>query len=112
MIAGGEPAMSEIVLTEEQARLATQSRGTVRVCDREGKTLGVFTRLALSDEEIAELRRRAASPGPWYTGDQVKARLRALEQEWEHTGGFDTEYARKLLERLNAADPGHMRPPD
>jgi hypothetical protein len=63
----------------------------------------------LTPEMIAELKRRAASPGPWYTSAQVQARLRALQEEWDRTGGFDEAYLREFLARLNAADPGHMR---
>jgi len=63
----------------------------------------------LTPEMIAELRRRAASPGPWYTGAQVEARLRAPQEEWDRTGGFDHCYMRDFLGRLNVNDPGHMR---
>ena len=64
----------------------------------------------LTPEMIAELKRRAESPGPWYWGEQVQARLRALQEEWDRTGGFDEVYMREFLARLDKADPGHMRP--
>lgn len=103
--------MPEIVLTEEQAKIITQAQGTVAVYDSRGRLLGHLEPLP-SPEEIAELKRRAASPGPWYTSAQVQAHLRALEEEWERTGGFDEAYMYQFLERLRAADPGHMRPPN
>jgi hypothetical protein len=62
----------------------------------------------ISPEMIQELKRRAATPGPRYTGAQVQARLRALQEEWDRTGGFDLAYMQDFLKRLNDADPGHM----
>ena len=63
----------------------------------------------LTPEEIAELKREAASPGPWYSGQQVAARLRELEKEWERTGGFDEAYMHTFIARLDEEDPGHFR---
>ena len=60
-------------------------------------------------EEIAEAKRHAASPGPWYTSEQVEARLRALQEEWDRTGGFDEAHMREFLRNLDEADPGHYR---
>jgi hypothetical protein len=100
--------MPEVVLTEEQARIVEQAYGPVAVRDPKGNVLG-HVEAKLSPEMIAELKRRAASPGPFYTGDQVQARLRALQEEWDRVGGFDEAYMRDFLDRLNAADPGHMR---
>jgi hypothetical protein len=104
----GETAMSELILTDEQARIVTEALGPVTVRDSKGKVLGNLEP-QLTPETIAELKRRAASPGPWYTGAQVQARLQALQEEWERTGGFDEAHMRDLLARLEAADPGHMR---
>lgn len=101
--------MTEIILTPEQAALLAQAPGRVAVRDPKGNLIGHFEPFILTPEEIAELKRRAASPGPWYTGSQVQARLQALQEEWERTGGFDEAYMQEFLERLNAADPGHMR---
>ena len=64
----------------------------------------------ISPEMIQELKRRAATPGPRYTGAQVQARLRALQEEWERTGGFDLAHMQDVLKRLNDADPGRMGP--
>jgi uncharacterized protein YmfQ (DUF2313 family) len=101
--------MAELILTEEQAKVIAQAWGPVTVRDGRGNVLGRIEP-ALTPEKIAELKRRAASPGPWYTGQQVQARLRALQEEWDRTGGFDETYMREFLARLNEADPGHMRP--
>jgi hypothetical protein len=101
--------MPELILTEEQSEIVAQSAGRVAVRDAKGNTLGYIEPM-LTPEEIAELKRRAASPGPWFTGEQVQARLRALQEEWDRTGGFDEVYMHKFLARLDAADPGHFRP--
>jgi hypothetical protein len=100
--------MPELVLTEEQAKVVAQALGPVTVRDAHGRELG-YIEPKLSPEMIAELKRRAASPGPFYTGAQIQARLQALQEEWDRTGGFDEAYMREFLARLNAADPGHMR---
>lgn len=102
--------MTQIVLTEEQARLAAQAQKALPVCDPQGRIMGRFEPLIVTPEEIAEVKHRAKSPGPWYTSEQVQARLRALQEEWDRTGGFNEAYMHEFLERLNAADPGHMRP--
>ena len=101
--------MIEIVLTDEQAKVVTGALGPVSVRDANGRLIGRLEP-KWTPELIAELKRRAASPGPWYTGEQVQARLRALQEEWDRTGGFDKEYMRDFLARLDAADPGRMRP--
>jgi uncharacterized protein YmfQ (DUF2313 family) len=101
--------MPIIVLTEEQATVIASAREPVQVCDPAGKVLATI-KPAFTAEELAEARRRVASPGPWYTSQQVQARLKALQEEWDRTGGFDEAHLREFLARLDAADPGHMRP--
>jgi hypothetical protein len=62
----------------------------------------------LTEEEIIrEAKRRLAKKGPRYTSAQVQARLRALEEQWARTGGFDEEYMRAFMERLRQQDPPH-----
>jgi uncharacterized protein YmfQ (DUF2313 family) len=100
--------MTRLFLTPEQAQVLAAAAEPVQICDPQGKVVATVQPRP-SAEEIAEARRRAASPGPWYTGTQVQARLRALQEEWDRTGGFDKEYMHELLDRLNEADPGHMR---
>ena len=56
-------------------------------------------------EQIAEMKRRARSPGSFYSGQQVTDRLRALDEEWKRTGGFDAEYMKQFLARLTEEDP-------
>ena len=100
--------MSELILNEEQSRIILQATGPVVVRDFSGREVARIEP-RLTPEEITELKRRAASPGPWFTGAQVQSRLRALQEEWDRTGGFDEAYMRDFLVRLDASDPGHMR---
>jgi hypothetical protein len=103
--------MLEVILTEEQAKIVARAEGQLVVRDPGGKVVG-HIEPKLSSEVIAELKRRAASPGPWFTSEQVHSRLLALQEEWDRTGGFDTAYARAFVARLNEADPGQMIPPE
>jgi len=100
--------MFELILTDEQARILAQSNEAVTVRDVAGKVLG-HIEPPLTPQMIAELKRRAASPGPFFTGLQVQARLQALQAEWDRTGGFDEGYMHQFLAQLDVADPGHMR---
>lgn len=100
--------MVQLILTEEQVRRVKLQGESVQLCDQQGNVICTIEP-ELTPEFIAELKRRAASPGPWFTGAQVQARLQALQAEWDRTGGFDTAHMRKFLAQLNAADPGHMR---
>jgi hypothetical protein len=102
--------MVQIKLTEEQARLIQHTLAEpLQLCDPQGKVLRTIAP-EYTKEFIAELKRRAATPGPRYTGAQVQARLRALQQEWDRTGGFDEAHMRDFLDRLEREDPGHLRP--
>lgn len=101
--------MPELILTDEQAALVSQALEPIAVLDKKGVVLGQIQPRLVS-ETIAELKRRAASPGPWYTGTQVQTRLRALQEEWDRKGGFDERYMSEFLQRLNAEDPGQTRP--
>jgi hypothetical protein len=55
-------------------------------------------------ELVEECKRRKASGGPRYTSQEVQATLRALEEEWARTGGFDEEYMHAFLDRLRSGE--------
>lgn len=95
--------MTDIVLTPEQAQAVANAPGPVRVRDGQGNVLGELDRFGLVSGLLAELKRRAAA-GPWIPGHRVLAHLRALEEEWQRTGGFDHAYMRDFLDRLRAED--------
>ena len=98
--------MPEIVLSEEQAKQLAGGFLPVIVKDATGRVVGRLEP-TLSAEMVAELKRRAAGPGPFYTSDQMRARLQALEVEWQRIGGFDIGYGLEFLKQLNQQDPGH-----
>lgn len=101
--------MAQITLTEEQTEVFRRALGEpVQMCDPAGKVLAEIAP-EMNKEFIAELKRRAASPGPFFTGQQVQARLQALQEEWDRIGGFDEAYMKEFLAKLDEADPGHMR---
>jgi hypothetical protein len=93
--------MPQIVLTEEQVRTIEQANGPVMVTDGHGNAYSPI-RLELTAERVAEMRRQAAEPGPRYSGEDIQAMFRALEAEWERTGGFDGDYAAEFVRHLDA----------
>lgn len=100
--------MVRITLTDEQIRRIQQAHEAVQLCDPKGNVL-CTVQYEFTPEFIAELKRRAGSPGPWFTGEQVQTRLQALQKEWDRTGGFDEAYMHEFLGRLEQSDPGHLR---
>jgi hypothetical protein len=100
--------MPQIVLTDEQVRTIEQANELVMVTDSRGNAYTPI-RLELTAEQVAELKRRAATPGPTYTSDQVRRRLQALQAEWDRTGGFDHAYRREFMKKLDETDPPQIR---
>jgi uncharacterized protein YmfQ (DUF2313 family) len=100
--------IAKIKLTADQVQLVCRATSSIQVCDPQGKVLGTADP-ALFPEFIAELKRRAAAPGPFFTSAQVRSRLLALQAEWDRIGGFDENYLHEFLAKLDAADPGHFR---
>jgi hypothetical protein len=56
----------------------------------------------LTPEFIAELKRRAAAPGPRYSMEQSREMLRTLQEAWDREGPFGTEQANQIVEKLRA----------
>jgi hypothetical protein len=82
--------MTQINLTAEQAELLTGATGPIVLCRPDGIVVGYASRQPhvvtpkepiFTPEEIAEAERRIDSPGPWYTTQEVLARLRSLGPE-------------------------------
>ena len=89
--------MDKIILTNEQIEILRKNGTSLPAFDSNGNLIGLLTREELSAEEIAEIKKRARTPVPRYTGEQVQKRLQALEQEWQRTGGFDEAYMQEYL---------------
>jgi hypothetical protein len=100
--------MTELLLTEEQSKLLEAIQQPIPVRDAAGNVIGYFEP-CFSAELVAELKRRGASQGPWYTGQQIQNRLAALQAEWERRGNFDHQTMHELLTEMDAADPGRMK---
>ena len=80
--------MAQLIVTDEQARLISESDTTIPICDGRGRVIGhavglaVQTRSAvLTSRQIAEAEKRLESDGPWFTTSQVMDHLRRLESE-------------------------------
>ena len=71
--------MTQIVLSDDQAKAVQGAAGVVELRDRHGNLLG-YVSPPPSDAEITEARRRLESDGPWYTTEQVTDHLKSLEQ--------------------------------
>jgi hypothetical protein len=95
--------MADLILSEEQAKIVVQAANPVTVRDSKGNFLGSIA-VVWTPADIAEAKRRLASGERRFTSQQVQTHLRALEEEWQRTGGFDKEYMHKFLERLRAED--------
>jgi hypothetical protein len=70
--------MTQIILTDQQAAALLASDGQVRLCDADGKTVGL-AQLVFTAAQLAEIRRRAREAGVWYTTEEVLAHLESLD---------------------------------
>ncbi len=95
--------MNKIILTEDQLQVLRQATAPIPVCHPKGKVLGTVDP-DMTPEFVAEMKRRAASPGPWYTSEQVQRHLQLLQEAWDREGGFDEARMHELLDEIQAAD--------
>ena len=93
--------MTRITLNDEQMNVIRQANSPVEVCDSHGMVLGTVDP-ERSPEFIAEMKRRAAAPGPRYTGAQVQRHLQALQEAWDWEGGFDEARMREILDEIRS----------
>jgi hypothetical protein len=94
--------VNHIQLTEEQAGVLRDAREVVPVLDPSGGVVAVIDPINVA--ALRSFRERRQSPQPGVPLAKVLEHRRALEAEWERTGGFDTEYARAFLDRLREQD--------
>jgi hypothetical protein len=95
--------MPDLILSEEQAKTVSHAGKPVTVRDSKGNILGSVSPF-WTEADITEAKRRLASGERGVPAERVEAHLRALEEEWQRTGGFDKEYMHKFLERLRGED--------
>jgi hypothetical protein len=105
--------MTQLILTEDQARLVRSAKGFIQLADPAGnilahaQTIVPLEQLDPIDREAVEqyLRRRHEPKQKGRTSQQVQAMLQALDREWERTGGFDKSHMHEFLERWRAENP-------
>jgi hypothetical protein len=95
--------MPEIQLTPEQWQVVSASRGPVKVRAPTGQNLGDIGP-PLSDEEIAEFRRRVANPGRTFKLAQVFRHLELLDEALKKEPGYTKERMFELLHQIQEQD--------
>ena len=93
--------MTQIILTPDQAKVFHLAQEPVQVCDAQGHVIGILPP-GVSAEFIAEQKRRAASAGPWYSGQDVQAMFQFLETERSKRGQLDNSQLNELLDQFEA----------
>jgi len=94
--------MPHIVLTPEQAQVVHSASGPVEIRANAG---AVLARILPPHEAaiVEEAKRRLASSGPWYSGADVLARLKRLD-EIAQGQELTPERVRDLLDRMRAGE--------
>jgi hypothetical protein len=79
--------MTTIAVPRSLAEALTRATEPICLVDEQGKVLGNFAPAKaaagtddLTAEEIAEMKRRLASPGPWYSTDEMIAYVQSRDQ--------------------------------
>ncbi len=93
--------MPQITLTPEQATLFHQSKEPVAVCDTNGKIIGVLPP-DYSVEFIADLKRRANSGGPWYSGAEVQSMFQFVEAAEKREGILSKDRVDSLVREFES----------
>ena len=93
--------MTQIVLTPDQVKLYNQAKEPVQVCDTQGKVLGTLPP-DFSAEFVAELKRRARTPGTRFTSEQVTRHMQALADVWQREGPLDEKRTLEVLEEIRS----------
>ncbi len=93
--------MTQITLTPEQAKLFHQSKEPIAVCDTDGKVIGTLPP-DYSAEFIAELKRRANTRGPWFSGADVQKMFQYLEDAEQREGNLSKERLDSLVREFES----------
>ena len=78
--------MSQLVLTDEQARILKESVNKVKMVDSNGEVIGFATRSIFTPEKLARIRRLRASDERGHTVDEKNRRIEQLVRELELAG--------------------------
>jgi hypothetical protein len=71
--------MSQLILSQEQSQIVAKSLVPVQVCSPSGEVLGVIEP-AVTEEDVAEARKRLASDQPRYRTAEVLEYLESLDK--------------------------------
>ena len=76
--------MTTIAIPGTVAEILRKATRPTQLVDEQGNLLGSFSPIPAVDdkltaEELAEIKQRRHSPGPWLTTDELKARIRPRE---------------------------------
>jgi hypothetical protein len=77
--------MTTIAIPDSVAEILRKATRPTQLVDEDGQLVGSFSPIPavdveLTDEELAEIKQRRHSPGPWLTTDELKGRIRFREQ--------------------------------
>jgi len=97
--------MTQIILTQEQAKLLLHSSEPVELCDPKGHVLASVPPLAEA-EFIRLAKQRSKSQGPWFSTAEVLAHFESLQMTWKQEGGFDRQRMHELLDALQKGKNG------
>lgn len=78
--------MSQLVLTDEQARILKESVNKVKMVDSNGEVIGFATRPIFTPEKLERIRRLRASGERGHTVDEKNRRIEQLVKELESQG--------------------------
>ena len=92
--------MIKITISAEDAGKLESSLFDFQVCDPAGRVLATVKR-DLTPEFVAELKRRAALPGPRYSGEQMREMLATLQSVWDRDGPFESDRLQGIMEELH-----------
>jgi hypothetical protein len=95
--------MSHIILSDEQFRVFTAATGPVELRDPRGNVLASVPPPPISEEEVAEARRRLTSNQPRWSARQVEGLLTRLN-ELRRQGAVDQARLQDILSRFRAGE--------
>ena len=72
--------MPHIVVDDQQAKIISESAGSIEIRDRSGRQLG-YVAHGFTEEDVAVAKQRMASDEPRYTTRQVLDHIESLEQK-------------------------------
>ena len=95
--------MKEIILTDEQAKMLTESTDLVELRDAAGT---VLVKIDPIDAKALARHRKRKSEGdlePLAPAEQVEAYLQRMHAEWDRSGPFDVKRAEEIFGEISSS---------